>query len=189
MFSRGLVKLIFFESPPVGHTYEDIDGVFSRIWTRMRDVGAITPQDYRRLVTSCVPDYKGFMEAHRQMVEPQQPNEPQYHQMVEPKHDFSSLIMLRLHHLAILRLIRLLRLRHLANSSHFCMKLSSVKWNQNRFPKKLHTFCRGFCPKRLASRFTELSFPSLLWMNPHPQQRDSDCEDIRMAVAAEASGS
>ena len=77
------MKLIFFERLPVGHTHEDIDdAVFSRIWTRMRDVGVITPQDYRRLVTSaltptsertttmkftdiyCVPDYKGFMEVH-----------------------------------------------------------------------------------------------------------------------------
>lgn len=86
LVARKLVKALFFERLPVGHTHEDIDGVFSRIWIRMRDLGVITPQDYRRLVTGvfaakagdtneakakmkfvdlyCIPDYKSFMNPH-----------------------------------------------------------------------------------------------------------------------------
>ena len=83
MVARRLVTTVFFERLPVGHTHEDIDGVFSRIWIRMRDLGVITPQDYKRLVTAaiapkaadpnggktrmkfvdifCIPDYKVIM--------------------------------------------------------------------------------------------------------------------------------
>ena len=50
LMARRLIKVGFFERLPVGHTPENLDGVFSRIWTRMRDRGVITPQDYRRLV-------------------------------------------------------------------------------------------------------------------------------------------
>ena len=87
MVIRGLIKTVYFERLPVGHTHEDIDGVFSRIWTKMRDVGVITPQDYRRMVMGalkpkskddsseplntmkfvdiyCLPNYKQFMECH-----------------------------------------------------------------------------------------------------------------------------
>ena len=84
LVSRRLVKgAVFFERLPVGHTHEDIDGIFSRIWTRMRDIGVITPQDYKRHVTDifrskkmatatetkfkfmdilCLPDYKKFID-------------------------------------------------------------------------------------------------------------------------------
>lgn len=89
MVARRLIKVAYFERLPVGHTHEDIDGVLSRIWTRMRDCGVITPQDCRRLVTGilrpkkgatcaettmkfvdlfCLPDYKTFIGPH---VDPQ----------------------------------------------------------------------------------------------------------------------
>ena len=39
-------RTLYVTRLPVGHTHEDIDGVFSRIWTALRNDCAITPQDY-----------------------------------------------------------------------------------------------------------------------------------------------
>lgn len=83
--SRRLCQTIIISRLPVGHTHEDIDGVFSRIWTKMRDASVATPQKYMHYVKSifkprhgeaegcksskfvdlfCLPDYKAFLERY-----------------------------------------------------------------------------------------------------------------------------
>ena len=85
LVATRICKTVFVTRLPVGHTHEDIDGIFSRIWTAMRTESAISPQDYMREVKKalsskegdkmkkaifkfidlfCVPDYKAFMEPH-----------------------------------------------------------------------------------------------------------------------------
>ena len=86
LVASRICQTLYVTRLPVGHTHEDIDGVFSRIWTAMRNDSAITPQDYMRKVREainvlkgdasttektskfvdllCVPDYKAFMEPH-----------------------------------------------------------------------------------------------------------------------------
>ena len=79
-----ICKTVIVTRLPVGHTHEDIDGVFSRIWTAMRTESVISPQDYMREVKKalktngdkakkailkfcdlyCLPDNKAFMEPH-----------------------------------------------------------------------------------------------------------------------------
>ena len=76
---RGGVREVHLSRLPVGHTHEDIDSVFSRIWTKVRDRAVITPQDYEAMLHTCIkdreakhnvvdlyciPDYKTFLDKH-----------------------------------------------------------------------------------------------------------------------------
>jgi hypothetical protein len=75
--AKRLCKTIYLTRLPVGHTHEDIDGVFSRIWTKLRKLAVITPQAYAALIKDsikgkegrqkildlyCIPDYKSLFE-------------------------------------------------------------------------------------------------------------------------------
>ena len=79
LVARGLVREVVLSRLPVGHTHEDIDGIFALIWRRMRDLSIITPQEYARVARSCIsgkehsqkfvdlfclPDYETFLAHH-----------------------------------------------------------------------------------------------------------------------------
>ena len=74
--ARGLTKRVVLTRLPPGHTHEDIDAVFGKIWKYLAKRTIYTPQGYRRaLIVSlrkrnidvhvedilCVPDYMQFM--------------------------------------------------------------------------------------------------------------------------------
>jgi hypothetical protein len=61
---------------PVGHTHEDIDSLFAKIWKKLRQMHVITPQQYEILAKAalykdgrpvdvqyvfCVPDFQSFI--------------------------------------------------------------------------------------------------------------------------------
>jgi hypothetical protein len=61
----------------VGHTHEDIDSVFGKIWKFIRTLNVLTPQDYLRVLMEAlkersyecnivdvyaVPDYKAWLD-------------------------------------------------------------------------------------------------------------------------------
>ena len=71
----GLTKKIHVTRLPVGHTHEDIDGRFGKIWTAIRSQSILTPQEYKSALLNVfkdsrlqvevidvfsVPDYKSF---------------------------------------------------------------------------------------------------------------------------------
>jgi hypothetical protein len=65
----------------VGHTHEDIDAIFGRIWKHMRNMHVLTPQQYKKVLMSClkrkrpeqfldvtdiivIPDYHEYIDRH-----------------------------------------------------------------------------------------------------------------------------
>jgi len=61
---------------PVGHTHEDIDAIFGKIWKKYREQHILSPQQYMEMIIEalrnrkipcevidvfCTPDYKDFM--------------------------------------------------------------------------------------------------------------------------------
>jgi hypothetical protein len=38
----------------VGHTHEDIDAIFGRIWKHMRNMHVLTPQQYKKVLMYCL---------------------------------------------------------------------------------------------------------------------------------------
>jgi hypothetical protein len=75
--ARGLTKRVVLTRLPPGHTHEDIDAVFGKIWKYLAKRTIYTPQGYRRALevslrkrnidvrvkdVLCVPDYMHFMQ-------------------------------------------------------------------------------------------------------------------------------
>ena len=76
LVARGIVKRIFLSRLMVGHTHEDIDGRFAKIWMRVRNAFILTPSQYKYNVEQAltredlpckvedifaVPDYDAFI--------------------------------------------------------------------------------------------------------------------------------
>ena len=80
LVAKRLVTEIFFTRLPVGHTHEDIDGMFGHIWTWFRTQSCLTLEEYKQGVEHCfkssttatisltdvnvVPDYVQFILSH-----------------------------------------------------------------------------------------------------------------------------
>ena len=79
LVARGLTKKVVLSRLPPGHTHEDIDAVFGKIWKYLAGRAIYTPQGYQRaLVESlkrrnidvtivnvlCVPDYRLYMKEY-----------------------------------------------------------------------------------------------------------------------------
>ena len=79
LVAAGVVKEIVLTRLPVGHTHEDIDSKFGKIWTALRSKNILTPQDYeaelRKVFESgslkfdvkdvfLTPDYASWLEPH-----------------------------------------------------------------------------------------------------------------------------
>ena len=79
LVARGVCKRVVVTRLPVGHTHEDIDSLFAKIWKKLRRMHVITPQQYARLAKAalwkdgrpvevedvfCVPDYSSFVTAN-----------------------------------------------------------------------------------------------------------------------------
>jgi hypothetical protein len=62
MIAAGLFKKIELTRLPVGHTHEDIDGKFGRIWRFMRNRSAYTPQQYAELLQKCFETKSGYID-------------------------------------------------------------------------------------------------------------------------------
>jgi hypothetical protein len=76
LVSRGLCKRIELTRLLVGHTHEDIDSIFAKIWTYIRSMPILSPQEYLRIIEHAlskrstpakvedilvVPDYVAYM--------------------------------------------------------------------------------------------------------------------------------
>jgi hypothetical protein len=44
LVAKGLCKRVVVTRLPVGHTHEDIDSLFAKIWKKLRRMHVITPQ-------------------------------------------------------------------------------------------------------------------------------------------------
>ena len=54
--AKKLIAEIYLTRLPVGHTHEDIDGLFGHIWTWFRKESCHTLEDYRVGVLECFKD-------------------------------------------------------------------------------------------------------------------------------------
>jgi hypothetical protein len=76
LVAKGLCKRVVVTRLPVGHTHEDIDSLFAKIWKKLRRMHVITPQQYAKLAAAslykagrpckvedvfCVPDFQSFI--------------------------------------------------------------------------------------------------------------------------------
>jgi hypothetical protein len=76
LVAKGLCKRVVVTRLPVGHTHEDIDSLFAKIWKKLRLMHVITPQQYETLAKAalfkdgrpvdvedvfCVPDFQSFI--------------------------------------------------------------------------------------------------------------------------------
>jgi hypothetical protein len=76
LVAKGLCKRVVVTRLPVGHTHEDIDSLFAKIWKKLRRMHVITPQQYEKLAAAslykpgrpckvedvfCVPDFQSFI--------------------------------------------------------------------------------------------------------------------------------
>ena len=76
LVAKGLCKRVVVTRLPVGHTHEDIDSLFAKIWKKLRQMHVITPQQYENLAKAalykdgrpvdvkdifCVSDFEAFM--------------------------------------------------------------------------------------------------------------------------------
>ena len=50
LVASGLVKKVVLTRLPVGHTHEDIDGLFALIWRQLRDQFVLTPSQFTKLI-------------------------------------------------------------------------------------------------------------------------------------------
>jgi hypothetical protein len=79
LVAKGLTKKIILSRLPVGHTHEDIDAVFGKLWKYIGDKCVMTPQAYKRALEFallnrnvqvqvedifCVPNYKEYMKSY-----------------------------------------------------------------------------------------------------------------------------
>lgn len=79
LVAKGLTKKVVLTRLPPGHTHEDIDGVFGKLWSFLEDKTVYTPQGYERAIkvaleqrnidvsvvdVMCVPDYKLYMKGY-----------------------------------------------------------------------------------------------------------------------------
>ena len=79
LVSRRLTRKAVLTRLPVGHTHEDIDAVFGKIWKFIDGQAVLTPPAYERALkfamaqrevdiciedVLCVPDYKSYMEPY-----------------------------------------------------------------------------------------------------------------------------
>ena len=79
LVARGLTKNVILTRLPPGHTHEDIDAVFGKIWKHLQGRAIFTPQGYTRVLREalskrnidvnvvdilCIPDYRKFMMAY-----------------------------------------------------------------------------------------------------------------------------
>ena len=79
LVAKRLTKKLILTRLPKGHTHEDIDAVFGKIWKFLAGLAILTPQAYRRALENaskqrnvkvniydifCVPDYKQYMKTH-----------------------------------------------------------------------------------------------------------------------------
>jgi hypothetical protein len=83
LVAKGLTKKVVMTRLPPGHTHEDIDAVFGKIWSYLEAKTVYTPQGYKRAIEAClqlrnieidvinimcVPNYKLYMKGY---VDPQ----------------------------------------------------------------------------------------------------------------------
>lgn len=76
LVAKGLCKRVVVTRLPVGHTHEDIDSLFAKIWKKLRQMHVITPQQYSTLAKAalykdgrpvdvkdvfCVPDFESLV--------------------------------------------------------------------------------------------------------------------------------
>ena len=76
LVAKGACRRVVITRLPVGHTHEDIDSLFAKIWKKLRRMHVITPQQYAKLAKAalwkdgrpvevedvfCVPDYASFV--------------------------------------------------------------------------------------------------------------------------------
>ena len=76
LVARRLTRKVVLTRLPVGHTHEDIDSVFGKIWKHIDSLAVFTPQGYDRVLRQamakrnvavhvedifCLPDYKSYM--------------------------------------------------------------------------------------------------------------------------------
>jgi hypothetical protein len=76
LVARGIVKRIYLSRLMVGHTHEDIDGRFAKIWTRVRNAYVLTVNQYKTNIEEAltreelpckvidlfaIPDYDAFI--------------------------------------------------------------------------------------------------------------------------------
>ena len=79
LVAKGLTKKIILIRLPGGHTTEDIDAVFGKLWKYIGDKCVMTPQAYKRALEFallnrnvqvqvedifCVPNYKEYMKSY-----------------------------------------------------------------------------------------------------------------------------
>ena len=79
LVAKGLCKRVVITRLPVGHTHEDIDSLFAKIWKKLRRMHVITPQQYAKLAKAAlskpgrpvevedvfvVPDFQDFVGDH-----------------------------------------------------------------------------------------------------------------------------
>jgi hypothetical protein len=51
---RRVFRKVVLSRLMVGHTHEDIDAIFGRIWLHMRNMHVLTPQQYKRVLMHCL---------------------------------------------------------------------------------------------------------------------------------------
>ena len=74
LIAAGIVEKFVLTRLPVGHTHEDIDARFGKLWTYFRSTAITTPQEYKTAIEKvfqpgtckvvdihAVPDYKGWL--------------------------------------------------------------------------------------------------------------------------------
>jgi len=58
LVAKNVAKMILFSRLPVGHTHEDIDAMFGRIWEHCKGRPINTPGEYAKLVEEALISYK-----------------------------------------------------------------------------------------------------------------------------------
>ena len=79
LVARRVVKKIVLTRLPTGHSHEDIDAVFAKIWTTLRGQNVLSPQQYETIIRHALskrdisidvvdifanPDYTAYMEPY-----------------------------------------------------------------------------------------------------------------------------
>ena len=77
--AKSLSKIVWLTRLPVGHTHEDIDAMFARIWEYSKKFPCLCPGDYAKMVEEAlkgpsyqakvidinvIPDYNTFLLPH-----------------------------------------------------------------------------------------------------------------------------
>ena len=79
LVARRLVKKVLLTRLPTGHSHEDIDAVFAKIWTLTRNQPVLSPQQYEAAIKCAlrkrdisvhvddlfvIPDYTAYLEPY-----------------------------------------------------------------------------------------------------------------------------